>query len=211
MRLGFLCSLGSIPGSAQLASASPRPASAVPRRAMLGALLAGSLAWAAPAPADEIDRYLRELQLNALPGERAPGFALPKVEGGGKTSLAEQQGKVVLVYFWATWCGYCRKELPVAIERIVRERRGQPFTVLAVSIEEPRDLVASYVKGAGVTSSVLLDGDGAVAREYRVRATPTTIVIGRDGRLVARAAGTREWDGKAGRAFLDALVAAPAK
>ena len=174
-------------------------------------LLAGSLAWSAPASADDVDRYLRELQLNALPGERAPGFSLPKLNGGGKTSLAEQQGKVVLVYFWATWCGYCRKELPVAIEKIVRERKGQPFTVLAVSIEEPRDLVASYVKGAGVTSSVLLDGDGAVAREYRVRATPTAIVIGRDGRLVARAAGTRDWDGKAGRAFLDALVAAPAK
>ncbi len=197
MRLAFLYSLGS--------------AAVGPRRAMLAAVLAGSLAWAAPAAADEIDRYVRELQLNALPGERAPGFSLPKVDGGGKTSLAEHQGKVVLVYFWATWCGYCRKELPVAIEKIVRERRGQPFTVLAVSIEEPRDLVASYVKGAGLTSSVLLDGDGAVAREYRVRATPTTIVIGRDGRLVARAAGTREWDGKAGRAFLDALVAAPAK
>ena len=115
------------------------------------------------------------------------------------------------MYFWATWCGYCRKELPVAIEKIVRERKGQPFTVLAVSIQEPRDLVASYVKGAGVTSSVLLDGDGAVARDYQVRATPTTVVIGRDGRLVARAAGTRDWDGKVGRAFLDALVAAPAK
>ena len=181
------------------------------RLGVLAALLAGSLAWAAPAAADEIGRYVRELQLNALPGERAPGFSLPKVDGGGKTSLAEHQGKVVLVYFWATWCGYCRKELPVAIEKIVRERRGQPFTVLAVSIEEPRDVVAGYVKGAGLTSSVLLDGDGAVAREYRVRATPTTVVIGRDGRLVARAAGTREWDGKAGRAFLDALVAAPAK
>ena len=57
----------------------------------------------------------------------------------------------------------------VAIEKIVRERRGQPFTVLAVSIEEPRDVVAGYVKGAGVTSSVLLDGNGVVA-EYRVRA-----------------------------------------
>jgi peroxiredoxin len=177
---------------------------------VLVALLAGSLAWAAPASADDVDRYLRELRLNALPGERAPGFTLPRVDGG-KLSLADQRGKVVLVYFWATWCGYCRKELPVAIEKVVRERQGQPFTVLAVSIEEPRDLVAAYVKGAGVTSSVLLDGDGAIAREYRVRATPTTIVIGRDGRLVARAAGTREWDGKAGRAFLDALVAAPPK
>lgn len=180
------------------------------RRGLLGALLAAGLAWAAPAAADEIDRYLRELRLNALPGERAPGFTLPKVDGG-KAALADQKGKVVLVYFWATWCGYCRKELPVAIEKVARERRGQPFTVLAVSIEEPRDPVAAFVKGAGVTSSVLLDGDGAIAREYRVRATPTTIVIGRDGRLVARASGTREWDGPAGRALLDALVAAPAK
>ena len=180
------------------------------RRGLVAVLLAGSLAWAAPAPADDIDRYLRELQLVALPGERPPAFSLPKVDGG-KASLGEHQGKVVLVYFWATWCGYCRKELPVAIEKIVRERRGQPFTVLAVSIQEPADLVAAYVKSAGVTSSVLLDGSGAVARDYRVRATPTTFVIGRDGRLVARAAGTREWDGKAGRAFLDALVAAPAK
>jgi len=180
------------------------------RLGVLGALLVGCLAWAAPVRADDIDRYVRELQLVALPGERPPAFSLPKV-GGGKASLAEQQGKVVLVYFWATWCGYCRKELPVAIEKIVRERKGQPFAVLAVSIEEPRDLVAAYVKGAGVTSSVLLDGDGAVARDYRVRATPTTFVIGRNGRLVASASGTRDWDGKAGRALLDALVAAPAK
>jgi thiol-disulfide isomerase/thioredoxin len=180
------------------------------RRGLLGALLAGCLAWAAPVHADEIDRHLRELQLVALPGERPPAFSLPRV-GGGRASLAEQQGKVVLVYFWATWCGYCRKELPVAIERIVQARRDQPFTVLAVNIEEPRDLVAAYVKGAGVSASVLLDGHGTVARDYRVRATPTTFVIGRDGRLVAWAAGTRDWDGKAGRALLDALVAAPAK
>jgi peroxiredoxin len=180
------------------------------RLALLGVLLAGGLAWGTPAAADDIDRYLRELRLVAVPGERPPAFSLPKVDGG-KGTLAEQQGKVVLVYFWATWCGYCRKELPVAIEKIVRERKSQPFAVLAVSIQEPKDLVAAYIKGAGVTSSVLLDAEGAVARDYRVRATPTTFVIGRDGRLVAWAAGTRDWDGRAGRALLDALVAAPAK
>jgi hypothetical protein len=69
----------------------------------------------------------------------------------------------------------------------------------------------SWVKGAGVTVTVLLDYDGAVTRDYRVTATPTTFVIGRDGRQVARAAGTRPWDGPAGRALLDALVAAPVK
>lgn len=181
------------------------------RTILLGALLVGGLAWtAAAARADDIDRHLHDLGLVALPGERPPGFSLPKVDGG-KTSLADHRGKVVLVYFWATWCGYCRRELPVAIEKVGRERQGQPFTVLAVNIEEPRDLVAAYVKGAGVTSPVLLDREGTVAREYRVRGTPTTFVIGRDGRLVAWAAGTRDWDGKAGRALLDALVAAAAK
>jgi len=178
---------------------------------MLGALLVGSLALTAPAhAADDIDRLLRELQLTALPGERPAAFTLPTVDGG-TASLADHRGKVVLVYFWATWCPYCRQELPVGIEKISRERKGQPFVVLAVSIQEPKDLVAGYVKGAGITPPVLLDGDGVVARSYRVTATPTTFLIGRDGRQIARAAGARPWDGPAGRALLDALVAAPAK
>lgn len=178
---------------------------------LLGALLIATLAMAAPAPAaDDVDRLLRELQLTALPGERPAAFTLSTLDGG-TASLADHRGKVVLVYFWATWCPYCRQELPVGIEKISRERKGQPFVVLAVSIQEPRDVVAGYVKGAGITPRVLLDGDGAVARSYRVTATPTTFLIGRDGRQIARAAGTRPWDGPAGRALLDALVASPAK
>ena len=179
-------------------------------RALVATLALGLLLTGRAGAGDDLDRLLRPLQLTALPAARASDFTLPTV-GGGKVSLAEQQGKVVLVYFWATWCPYCRRELPAGVEQVVRERRGQPFTVLAVSIEEPKDLVASWVKGAGLTLPVLLDYDGAVARDYRVTATPTTYLIGRDGRLIARAAGNREWEGPAGRALLDALVAAPAK
>ncbi|HEY7039676.1 MAG TPA: TlpA disulfide reductase family protein [Methylomirabilota bacterium] len=179
-------------------------------RVLLAWLVVLGLAVPARSADDDIDRLLRQMQLVAVPGERPPAIALSRVDGG-RASLAEQQGKVVLVYFWATWCGYCRRELPAGVEKVVRERKGQPFTVLAVNIEEPRDVVASYVREAGITPPVLLDTSGTVARAYRVTATPTTYLIGRDGRLVARAAGTREWDGPAGRALLDALVAAPAK
>ena len=136
-------------------------------RALAAALALGLLLTARADAADALDRLMRPLNLTGLPGARATDFSLPSV-GGGKVSLAEQQGKVVLVYFWATWCPYCRRELPAGIEQVTRERRGQPFTVLAVSIEEPKDLVASWVKGAGVTLPVLLDYDGAVARDYRV-------------------------------------------
>jgi peroxiredoxin len=180
----------------------------IARALVATALALGILAGRADA-VDDLGRLLDPLGLTALSG-RPAGFTLPALSGG-KVSLAEQQGKVVLVYFWATWCPYCRRELPAGVEQISRERRGQAFSVLAVSIEEPRDLVASWVKGAGVTLPVLLDYDGAVARDYRVTATPTAFVIGRDGRLVARAAGNRQWEGPAGRALLDALVAAPAK
>jgi peroxiredoxin len=180
------------------------------RRLAATLLLLGALALAVPAhAADDVDRLLRELQLVALPGERPAPFALPALDGR-TVSLADHRGKVVLVYFWATWCRYCRQELPAGIEKVTRERKGQPFTVLAVSIEEPKDLVAGYAKGVGITSPVLLDEDGAVTRRYRVTATPTTFLIGRDGRQIARGAGTRPWDGPAGRALLDALVAAPA-
>lgn len=179
-------------------------------RALAAALVLGLLGAGRADAADDLARLLRPLGLTALSGARPGAFTLPSVSGG-KVSLADHQGKVVLVYFWATWCPYCRRELPAGVEQLTRERRGQPFTVLAVSVDEPRDLVASWVKGAGVTLPVLLDYDGAVARDYRVTATPTTFVIGRDGRLVARASGNREWEGPAGRALFDALVAAPAK
>jgi len=180
------------------------------RLPLLGALALTVAVAGSPVAAEDLDRLLRDLQLTALPGERPAAFALPTLDGT-RVALADHRGKVVLVYFWATWCPYCRKELPAGIEKITRERKGQPFVVLAVSIEEPKDLVASWVKGAGITPPVLLDYDGAVARDYRVTATPTTFVIGRDGRQVARASGTRPWDGPAGRALLDALVAAPVK
>jgi peroxiredoxin len=172
-------------------------------------LLLGLLLIGRPAAADELDRLLQPLGLTAVSGKPA-AFSLPTASGG-KVSLAEQQGKVVLVYFWATWCPYCRRELPAGVEQVARERRSQPFAVLPVSVEEPKDLVASWAKGAGLTMPVLLDYDGAVARDYRVTATPTVFLIGRNGRLVAKAAGNREWEGPAGRALLDALVAAPAK
>ena len=90
-----------------------------------------------------------------------------------------------------------------------RERKDRRFTVLAIDIQEAPDKVAAWVKARGMTLPVLLDRDGAVTAAYRVTATPTAVLIGRDGRMVARAVGTRAWGGAAGRALLDALLAAP--
>jgi peroxiredoxin len=96
--------------------------------------------------------------------------------------------------------------LPSAIEQVAREYRGKGLTVLAIDIQEPREKVEAWVKSRTITSTVLLDADGAVSNAYKVRATPTVVLIGKDGKSVALALGNRPWaDGK-GKELLAALV-----
>lgn len=99
--------------------------------------------------------------------------------------------------------------MPSTVEKVYRERKDQKFVILAVDIRESPAQVAEWVKAKGITMPVLLDRGGAVTTAYRVTATPTVVLIGRDGRMVGRVAGTRPWDSGPGRALLDALVAAP--
>jgi peroxiredoxin len=98
--------------------------------------------------------------------------------------------------------------LPSTIEKVYRERKDRKFTVLAINIQEDPAKVEAWVQAKGFTPPVLLDRSGAVAGLYRVTATPTAVLVGRDGRMLARATGTRPWDSPAGRALLDAALAA---
>jgi peroxiredoxin len=99
--------------------------------------------------------------------------------------------------------------LPSTIEKVYRELKDKKFAVLAVDIQEDPAKVEAWTTAKGITSPVLLDRDGAVATAYRVTATPTVVLIGRNGRMLARATGTRPWDSRPGRALLDAALAAP--
>ncbi len=97
--------------------------------------------------------------------------------------------------------------MPSAIEQIHREYGPRGLVVLAVNMEEPRDKVSAYTHDRGMTMEVLLDTNGAVNNAWGVAYTPMVFVVGRDGRLIARAVGNRAWAAPEGRAFLDALVA----
>jgi hypothetical protein len=98
--------------------------------------------------------------------------------------------------------------LPSTIEQVGKEFNGRGLTVLAVNIREGRNRVSVWVKESKVTSKVLLDPDGALMTAYRVARTPTVVLVGRDGKLVGRAVGTRGWTTDAGRALFNALVEA---
>jgi hypothetical protein len=99
--------------------------------------------------------------------------------------------------------------LPSTIETLHRERKGQRFVVLLVNFKENPEKVAAWVKANQVTPTVLLDSAGAVASLYRVTGTPTVVVIGRGGAMIARALGPQTWNAAPARQLLDLLVKGP--
>ena len=111
----------------------------------------------------------------------APDFTLPTLEGPN-LRLGEQQGKVVLVNFWASWCGPCRQEMP-ALEELHRRYSRLGFTVLGVNVEQDPDNARGYLDDLPVSFPVLLDSQNEVTRTYQVSAMPSTVIVDRDGRV----------------------------
>jgi peroxiredoxin len=101
--------------------------------------------------------------------------------------------------------------LPSTIEQVHQEFNQKGLTVLAVNMQENRDRVAKWVEEKKVTSLILLDADGAVAQLYGVTGTPTVVLIDRQGQLIGRAVGSREWLREKGRGLFEALLAPQAR
>ena len=111
----------------------------------------------------------------------APDFTLTSIDGPN-LRLQEQRGQVVMINFWATWCGPCRVEMP-HLARLYEKYRGSGFTVLAVNIDEDPHKAASLAKQLGMRFPVLLDRDKKVSRLYDLSTMPSTILVDRDGRV----------------------------
>jgi peroxiredoxin len=119
-------------------------------------------------------------------GSPAPDFTLLSL-AGPPVSLHEQQGKVVLVNFWTTWCPPCREEMP-ALQRAHERLADQGLVVLGVNWTQEDNLadVEAFVQEFGLTFPILLDSDGLVNKDlYQVLGLPTSVLIGRDGTVRA--------------------------
>jgi peroxiredoxin len=136
--------------------------------------------------------------------EPAPAFELRDLTGRS-VSLVEFRGRVVLLTFWATWCEPCREEMP-AMMRLARELGGRGLAVVAVNVKEPVARVEAFVEELGLTFAVVLDSRGEVSERYQLQALPTTYLIGRDGSLLARALGYRDWESPEAQAYVAELL-----
>ena len=126
-------------------------------------------------------------------GLRAPSIMLPTLKGE-PVELSAFQGKVVLVNFWATWCGPCLIEMP-SMQRLYEKLGNERFEILAISSDfEGAAVVKPYVDRLRLTFPILLDPRFQANNTYKITAIPTTVVIDRDGVITHKFFGARDWD-----------------
>lgn len=126
------------------------------------------------------------------PGEVAPNFQLQDLQGRF-VSLSELRGKVVLLNFWATWCGPCRVEMP-AMEELYRTFSRKDFEILAVSTDaQGATVTRPFQQENRLTFPILHDADYRVGLTYGARSLPMTFMVDRQGVVRHRIFGARDW------------------
>ena len=153
-------------------------------------------------PSPELSHILNRLETPVV----APDFSLEDIDGE-QQALSDYHGKVIMLNFWATWCPPCRREIP-SMESIYLDLGDKGFVVLGVNEFETPDHVFAYTGQLSVfpTFPILFDLDSKVSELYGVKGLPTTLLINRQGQVVYRAAGGRDFDHPEVRAIVEELL-----
>jgi thiol-disulfide isomerase/thioredoxin len=117
----------------------------------------------------------------AVPGSPAPALVLP-ARDGGTVDLASLKGEVVMINFWATWCGPCRQEMPL-LAQLHAKYEPLGFTLLGVNVEPDSAAAVDWLKGVPVSFPILFDKDSAVAGRFGVEGMPSTVFVDRNGQV----------------------------
>lgn len=146
-------------------------------------------AFEAPEGAERVESLASALQErlaeapSPLLGGKAPALDL-ELYGGGRASLADHADQVVILDFWATWCGPCIHAMPV-LTSVADKYREQGLVFYAVNVQEDSAAVQAFLEQHGFKMKIPMDTEGEASRRYHVRGIPQTVIIGKDGTVQA--------------------------
>ncbi|MEH8016226.1 TlpA family protein disulfide reductase [Rheinheimera muenzenbergensis] len=113
----------------------------------------------------------------------APDFTLKALDGSN-LRLAEQKGDIMLINFWASWCGPCIQEMP-ALDKLAQKYQPLGVQVWGVNVESDSSAAKNYLSKVQVAFPILFDLDNSVSKAYQVDAMPTTVILDKDGKVRA--------------------------
>ena len=143
----------------------------------------------------ELGRLITEMNLLKVDSTAEPIPFKLKDLNGKMVGLSDYRGKIVFLNFWTTWCPTCRVEMP-SMEKLHQKFKDQAFAMVTINLQESVSQVNSFFKEYKLTFTALLDSDGEVGIRFRINAIPTTYILDKEGRIIAKAIGPREWDSK---------------
>ena len=133
-----------------------------------------------------------QVSQGGLVGNPAPDFTLTDMHGQ-EVALSQFRGKVVILNFWATWCPPCREEMP-SMERLYRDYESKGLVMLAVNVEENgKKMVGQFLQKTPYSFPILLDSDSIAQNAYGVFRFPESFIIDRNGVVVEKIIGGRDW------------------
>ena len=183
------------------------------RVGLLGGLLSTGAAcqeagYSEAQPAGPTQGQGRAARASVQIGSVAPDFVLWDLSSK-PVSLESRRGRVVLLNFWATWCGPCRVEMP-AMQRLYEEFNRRGFEILAVSTDAQGAAVTRpFTESLGLTFPILHDSDFQVGLTYGARTLPMTFLVDREGIVRHRIFGARDWHSPEARRLVEILLAEP--
>lgn len=132
------------------------------------------------------------LSQGGLIGQPAPDFSLTDIHGN-QVSLSQYKGQVVVLNFWATWCPPCREEMP-SMEKLHRDYQDKGLVMLAVNVDKnPQQAVADFLRERPYSFTILLDSQNVAQNTYGVFRFPESFIIDRNGIVVEKIIGARDW------------------
>jgi thiol-disulfide isomerase/thioredoxin len=135
-----------------------------------------------------------------------PNITLMDLKGGNVELKNVIKGKVVFLNFWATWCGPCKEEMP-SMEALYKEYKEKNFIFLTISVDyEGLPPVKAFIERTRYTFPVLLDPKNDTLDLFAVSRIPTTFIIDKEGRMIGRALGPRNWKSPEVEAILKQLI-----
>ncbi len=157
-------------------------------------------------PSDfETGRLFRDMDIIRMP-RIAPPVEISLLDIHDKqVALADFKGKIVFLNFWTTWCPECRIEMPL-MEKLHKRLKDRDFAMVAVNLREPATRVKKYFDKQKLTFTALLDSKGKIGSQFGIRAVPTTFILDKEGGIIGKVFGSREWNSQKSIALFEHLI-----